>query len=210
MKVLIADDQILFRESIGYILSEDPEIEVLGLCADGAEVVSMCQKKKPDMVLMDIEMPGKNGVCATKEIKTHYPEIKIIILTTFENVENILESFVVGADGYVVKNINHQDLILAMKCVDRGLTVMDESVKKIMTERFKGLSDYKANYEERIDEVEIQIIKLVAMGKSNKEIGATLNYSEGTVKNKISRIFEKLELSDRMQLAIFAIENGLV
>lgn len=210
MRVLIADDQMLFRESIGYILKEEGDFEILEMASNGEEAVEICQRWNPDLVLMDIEMPLMNGVEATRKIKKWNPKIKIVMLTTFENQENILESFVVGADGYVVKNISHKDLVLALRCVGSGLTVIDESVKQMMIDRFREVSANRSCYEDVLDEKEQGIIRLIAFGKSNKEIAYEMGYSEGTVKNKISRIFEKLQVSDRMQLAIFAIENGMI
>ncbi|MCT4620075.1 MAG: response regulator transcription factor [Marinisporobacter sp.] len=210
INVIIADDQVLLRESIGYILDNDEEINVIGMAEDGNEVIKMCNELHPDVVLMDIEMPELDGVKATKRIKEKYNDIKVIILTTFENPDNIMESFVALADGYIVKNISHKDLVLTVKCVASGLTVIHESVKKIMVDRFKGLGEYKSQYEDILNEKEIKIIRLIASGKSNKQIAATLNYSEGTIKNKVSKILEKLHMSDRMQIAIFAIENGIV
>jgi DNA-binding NarL/FixJ family response regulator len=210
IKVLIADDQILFRESIGYILNNDPEIEVVEMAGTGEVVLNLCKKNKPDVILMDIEMPQLDGVNATQIVKEKYPEIKIIMLTTFENPDNVIESFVAGADGYIVKNINHLELVLSVKCVARGLTVIHESVKNIMIDRFKKLSDCKLKYKEKLTEKDIEIVKLIATGKSNKEIANALNYSEGTIKNNVSKVLEKLEMSDRMQVAIFAIESGIV
>lgn len=210
INVIIADDQTLLRESLSFILGNDDEINVVGLAENGEEVVELCKTLKPDIILMDIEMPKRNGVNATKILKEEYPEVKIIMLTTFENADNIMESFVVGADGYIVKNIKHNDLVLTVKCVASGLFVIHQSVKDIMIDRFKGLSQYKSKYQDKISEKEIEIIKLIATGKSNKEIAAAMNYSEGTIKNNVSKILEKLALTDRMQVAIFAIENKIV
>ncbi len=210
IKVIIADDQRLLRESLAFILDNDTEISVVGGAGNGEEAITLCGKAKPDMVLMDIEMPQMDGVNATRIIKEMYPDTKVIILTTFENADNIMEAFIVGADGYIVKNINHKDLVLTVKCVASGLCVIHQSVKDIMIDRFKGLSNYKSKYKDKLSDKEVDIIKLIATGKSNKEIGSRLNYSEGTIKNNVSKILEKLEVSDRMQIAIFAIENGIV
>lgn len=210
INVIIADDQTLLRESLSFILGNDDEINVVGMAGNGEEVIELCASLKPDIILMDIEMPKRNGVSATKLLKEKHPEVKIIMLTTFENADNIMESFVVGADGYIVKNINHNDLVLTVKCVAAGLFVIHQSVKDIMIDRFKGLTQYKSKYQDKISEKEIEIIKLIATGKSNKEIAAAMNYSEGTIKNNVSKILEKLALTDRMQVAIFAIENKIV
>lgn len=210
IRVVLADDQVLLRESIGFILDNDEDIKVVGMAGTGKQTVDMCKKMNPDIVLMDIEMPEVDGVSATQLIKQKHPGIKIVILTTFEDSDNIMESFMVGADGYIVKDISHYDLVLTVKCVARGLTVIHESVKRIMIDRFKGLSNYKSKYKDKLSDDDVEIVRLIANGKSNKEIAGVLNFSEGTIKNKLSKIFEKLNLADRMQVAIFAIENGIV
>jgi DNA-binding NarL/FixJ family response regulator len=210
IKVVLIDDQLLLRESISYLLENDDEIKVVGMGGNGKEAISLCERLHPDVVLMDIEMPVLDGVSATKIIKQKYEDIKIIILTTFENPDNIMESFVSDADGYIVKNISYKDLARTIKCVNNDLTVIHKSVKKIMVDRFKGLGDYKSQYKDILNDREIQIVRYIASGSSNKEIGAALNFSQGTIKNNVSKILEKLNMTDRIQIAIFAIENGIV
>ncbi len=210
IKILIADDQTLLRESLSFILDSDDEIKVVGLADNGKTAIEMCGELLPDIILMDIEMPGMNGVEATKLIKKNHPEIKIIMLTTFENSENIMGAFIGGADGYLVKNVNHNDLLLTVKCVKSGLTVIHESVREIMKEKFSKPAKVKNDFSEILTDKEIEIMKLVAAGKSNKEIAYELNYSLGTIKNSISKILEKLGFADRIQIAIYSIENGLV
>lgn len=210
IKVILADDQLLLRESISYLLENDNEIEVVGMCENGQDAIELCERLQPDVILMDIEMPGMNGVSATKIIKSRFPRVKVMILTTFENPDNIMESFVNNADGYLVKNISHKDLSRAIKCVNNGLTVIHESVKKIMVTRFQGLSEYHSRYKDLLTSREIEIIKYIAAGLSNKEIAGKLSYSQGTIKNDVSKILDKLDMTDRMQIAVFAIENGIV
>lgn len=210
INVILIDDQRLLRESISMLLENDEEISVLAMGENGNEAIKLCEMYKPDIALIDIEMPELDGVSATKIIKEKYPKIKIIILTTFDNPDNIMESFINDADGYIVKNISHKDLVRSIKCVNNGLTVIHKSVKKIMMNRFKGLREYKSRYKDILTEREIKIVKLISAGLSNKEIASELNFSLGTIKNDISRILEKLEMSDRIQIAIFAIENGVV
>ena len=210
IRVVLVDDQLLLRESIAHLLENDDLIEVVAMGANGNDAIKLCAAYNPDIILMDIEMPELDGVSATKMIKEKYKHVKVIILTTFENPDNIMESFANDADGYVVKNISHKDLVRAIKCVNNGLTVIDKSVKKIMMDRFKGLTDYKSKYEDILTEREINIVKYIAVGLSNKEIAAELSYSQGTIKNNVSKILEKLNMSDRIQIAIFAIENGMV
>lgn len=210
IKVVLVDDQLLLRESIGHLLENDPEIDVVAMGENGKEAIELCQIHQPDIVLMDIEMPEMDGIEATKIIKESYHELKVIILTTFDNPDNIMEAVVNDADGYIVKNISHKDLVRSIKCVNNGLTVIHKSVKEIMMNRFKGLSDYKSKYENLLTSREIEIVKSIAEGLSNKEIAGKLSFSQGTIKNNISKILEKLEMSDRIQIAIFAIENGIV
>lgn len=210
IKVVIVDDQVLLRDSIKYILDSDKAFNVVETAGNGKKAIELCKRHRPDVILMDIEMPELDGVSATRIIKEKYPDIKIIILTTFENSDNILEAFVAKADGYIVKNIEHEELILSIKCVAKGITVMHEAVKHIMVDRFKGLIDYKKQYQDVLTEKDLDIVKLIATGKSNKEIANVLGYSEGTIKNSVSKILEKLDMADRLQIAIYAMENGIV
>lgn len=210
INVILVDDQLLLRESISMLIESDEEIDVVATGENGNDAIRLCEVYKPDLVLMDIEMPELDGVAATKVIKDKFPDIKIIMLTTFENPDNIMESFVNDADGYIVKNISYKDLTRSIKCVNNGLTVIHESAKKIMMDRFKGISEYKTKYKEILTDREVEIVKLISAGLSNKEIGLQLSFSQGTIKNNVSKILEKLDMSDRMQIAIFAIENGIV
>jgi DNA-binding NarL/FixJ family response regulator len=210
IKILIADDQTLLRESLSFILDSDQDIKVVGLAEDGETAIEKCGELLPDIVLMDIEMPVVDGVEATKAIKKCHPDTKIIMLTTFENPENIMGAFVSGADGYLVKDVSHGELLLTVKCVASGLTVIHESVREIMIEKFSSPARVKKDLANILTDKEIEIMKLVAAGKSNKEIGTDLNYSFGTIKNYISRILEKLGFTDRIQIAIYSIENGIV
>lgn len=210
INIVIADDQKLLRESLSYILESDVDFKVVDTVDTGKACLELCHHEDVDLILMDIEMPIMDGVSATEMIKSKFPHIKVIILTTFENPDNIMDGFLAGADGYIVKSIDYKELIMTIKCVMSGLTVIDQSVKQIMIQRFKGLSDYKMKYDDLLSEKELEIIKWIASGKSNREIAKLLSYSEGTIKNNVSKILEKLKLSDRVQVAIFAIENGVV
>ena len=208
-RVVIADDQVLLRKSIGHIISIDEDIQVVATVGNGKEAIEACKVHKPDIVLMDIEMPVMDGVAATAIIKKKYPETKVIILTTFDNSDNIVEAFMAKADGYVVKDIGWEELVATIKCVLFGLTVIHESVRQIMLEKFSKIAKKKKGYEDLLTSEEIDIIRLIVEGESNKHIGQLLSYSEGTVKNKVSRIYEKLELKDRLQLTLYAVEHGI-
>lgn len=209
IKVILVDDQLLLRESISMLLENNEEIQVVATGENGKEAIKLCEAYEPDVVLMDIEMPELDGVGAMKLIKERFPAIKVIILTTFENPDNIMASFINDADGYIVKNISHKDLARSIICVYNDLTVIHKSVKNIMIDRFKGLSEHRIDYKDLLTDREIAIAGLISSGLSNKEIGEELSFSQGTIKNDVSKILDKLNMSDRVQIAIFAIENGI-
>jgi len=209
INIVIADDQLILRKSLGHIISSDPEMNIVKLVANGKEAIEACRIHKPNMILMDIEMPEMDGITALKVIKETYKDIKVIIFTTFENKDNIIDSFLAEADGYITKDIDYEELIVTIKCVNYGLTVIHNSVKKIMVNRFKKIAANNKGYIEMLSAEEIEFIRCIVAGKSNKDIGKDFNYAEGTVKNKVSKIYEKLELTDRLQLAVYAVENGI-
>ncbi len=207
IRVLIADDQELLRKSLGKIIGISQDIEVVKLAENGKVAVEECSLLKPDVVLLDIEMPVMNGIEALKIIKEKQPKTKVIVLTTFDNPEYIIESFSYDIDAYVSKEIAPDDLIMCIKCVWNGLMVVDGNVKKLMHEHMKNTR--KSDEIENLSEEEVRIIKLIVDGKSNQSIAEELNYSQGTIKNKIGKIYEKLGIDDRLQLAVYAVENGL-
>jgi DNA-binding NarL/FixJ family response regulator len=209
IRIIIADDQVLLRKSLGQIISTDEKITVMDMVGTGREAIESCKIYSPDIVLMDIEMPEMDGISALRIIKEKFEDVKVIILTTFENTNNIVDSFLAQADGYITKDIDCDELITTIKCVNYGLTVIHKSVKKIMVDKFKKMSDNKKSYTDILSLEEIEIVKLIVAGKSNKDIARIFNYTEGTVKNKVSRIYEKLGISDRLRLAVYAVENGI-
>ena len=215
IKVLLADDQVLLRNSLQYILDKDDEIQVTAVASNGFEVMKEMEIKDIDVVLLDIVMPEKDGIETVKELKAKYPDIKVLMLTTFENIENIMESFIAGANGYVVKDINPKELVMSVKCVMEGLNVIHENVHELMVRNFAREYNNKyylqdKNVDVTITNTEKEIIKLVAQGKNNKEIAQIMNFAEGTIRNKITRLLDKLDLRDRLQIAIFALENNLL
>ncbi len=210
IKVLLAEDQALFRDSMKFMLEQDDAITVVGTAEDGCQAVKLCESLKPDIVLMDIEMPHMDGISATQVIRERFPKIKIIMLTTFEHPKQVMESFIADANGYLIKNMRHSDLSLAIRCAYSGITVIHPKAKAIMVERFRSLQDYTSQYKEILTEREIEIVRFIAKAFSNKEIGDILKLSEGTIKNNITKILHKLGMTDRLQIAIFAMENGIV
>ncbi len=215
IKVMLADDQALLRNSLKFILKRDEEIDVVDEASNGIEVIQALQRQDIDVILLDIIMPEQDGIETARIIKERFPETKVIMLTTFENIENIMESFLAGADGYIVKDIAPDELTMVVKCVNKGLCVIHESVQDLMIKSFNNALNRNVSVNIEMGDVEIsnterEIIRLVAQGKNNKEIAQIMNFAEGTIKNKITRLLDKLDLRDRLQIAIFAIEHSLI
>ena len=203
IKVLIADDQELIRQSLSIILGLKEEISVVGGVGDGTEVLEFIAKEKPDIILMDIRMPTMDGVECTKIVKEKYPEIKIIVLTTFD-----------GASGYLLKGISVDELEKAIHVVYGGGAMINPEIASKVVELFSEMA--QQNYDvmieaenvEKINDMEWDIIKDVGHGMSNKEIADHIGLTEGTVRNYISTILKKIGLRDRTQLAIWEVQSG--
>lgn len=215
IKVLIADDQELIRQSLQIVLSSRGNIEVTDIVANGQEVIRSVRKNKPDVILMDIRMPKMDGVQCTKIIKENYPEIKIIILTTFDDDEYIYDALKYGASGYLLKGVSMDELVKAIFTVHSGKAMINPDIAIKVIRLFSQMA--KADYTievgnlgvEELTKTEWKIIEQVGFGSSNKEIADRLNLSEGTVRNYLSAILNKLKLRDRTQLAIWAIQSGV-
>lgn len=208
IKVLVVDDDIIVCESMKIILSLDNDINIVGTCKNGDEAFYFCQNNYVDIVLMDIRMPICNGVLGTKKIKDVFSKIKVIILTTFNEDEYIVKALKNGASGYLLKTVSPDKLIQDIKIVYSGNMLIDENAANKVT---KMLSEEEEKFQleqYNLSESEINIIKLISDGFSNKEISQKLYLTEGTVKNKISKILLKLNLRDRTQIAIFYLKNG--
>ncbi len=216
IKVAIADDQVLLREMLSMILTAEEGIEVVGLAGNGEEIISLCREKAPDLALLDLKMPGSGGIYALEALKKEMPQIKAVMLTTFSDEKSVLEAFQKGADGYVLKDIKPELLSMAVRCAYNGLFVMQESIAGLVRENIKpGASrlfdKLEALHDEYgLDAIDRKLIRLLVEGKSNKEIGEALNFSEGTIKNRITRILAVTELKDRTQIAVFALQNSII
>lgn len=214
IKVLIADDQELIRESLKIILDSKPDIEVTDAVADGLEVIRSVRENRPDIILLDIRMPRLDGVSCTKIIKEGYPDIKIIILTTFDDDEYVFNALKYGASGYLLKGISMDSLVEAINTVYQGQAMINPDIASKVLRFFSKLAVNNENIHvpseniKTITKNEWVIIEEVSKGKSNKEIAKDLNFSEGTVRNYLSTILDKLELRDRTQLAIWAVGRG--
>lgn len=214
IRIIIADDQLLFRTMLKEMLIKDEDIEIVALSSNGEQAVLDCMKYKPDIALLDIGMPLKDGIQALGEIKKSLPETKVVILTTFEDSENIHEAVRLGADGYLIKEMTPQVLISTVKSIYNNMIVFHKSVYSVLQSMVCSSQTIKEQKLEIgniiFDAGDIGIIKLIAKGKSNREIAQTLNYSEGTIKNKISKILAATGLSDRTEITVFAINNGVI
>lgn len=207
MKVLIVDDDGLIRDSLKILLGLESDIEVVGIASNGQEAFDLCGRIRPDIVLMDIRMPIMDGVLGTKLIKEHFSHTKVIILTTFKDDEYIREAIKNGAEGYILKNQSSDSIVDSLRAVYRGNTVLDKEIADTLTLMIKDKPDKKNDVDYDFGNRELEILKLISEGLSNKEIGARLYLSEGTVRNYITGLLDKLNLRDRTQLAIFYLKN---
>lgn len=206
MKVLIVDDDALIRDSLKIIISMEADMEVVGVASNAQEALELCRQYQPDIVLMDIRMPVMDGVLGTKLIKSQFSNIKVIILTTFKDDEYIKEAIKNGASGYMLKNQSSDNIIDSLRAVHKGSIVLEKEVAKSLTSMLKDNGNVKLK-DLNITDREIDVLKLVGEGLSNKEISERLYLSEGTVRNYVTMLLEKLSLRDRTQLAIFYIKN---
>ena len=206
VKVLIADDQELIRESLKIVLSSDEKIEVIDIVSNGLDVIKSVRRNNPDVILMDIRMPEMDGVQCTKVIKEMYHDIKIIVLTTFDDDEYIYDAIKYGASGYLLKGVSMKELIEGIHTVARGGAMINPDIATKVVKLFSQLAKGNLGI---IGKTEWKVIQQVGRGLSNKEIAKVLFLSEGTVRNYLSQVLNKLDLRDRTQLAIWAVETGV-
>ena len=220
IKVMIVDDQELIRHSLKIILGVNNDMEVVGMAADGAETLQklkeLSPEERPDVILMDIRMPVMDGVECTAQISKKYPDIKVIALTTFDDEEFVFGALKSGASGYLLKGSSLEELSGAIRTVYTGGAMLNPNVASPVIRQFSTMAKNIVNPEitdlntDEITRSEWYIIQAVARGMSNKEIAESLWLSQGTVRNSISSILNKLHLRDRTQLAIWAVQTGIV
>jgi DNA-binding NarL/FixJ family response regulator len=213
VRVLLVDDDDLMRAGLRSVLSSDPTIEVVGEASDGRAAVEETRQLRPDVVLMDVRMPNVDGISATREVLESRPEVKVVILTTFEEDDYIFGALRAGAAGFLLKRTSPEELIRALHTVATGDALLSPPVTRRVIERMAQEPVPEAPSSERLLVLtprEREVLELVGRGLSNREIAKTLVVEESTVKTHVKRILAKLRLRDRVQAVIFAYESGLV
>jgi DNA-binding NarL/FixJ family response regulator len=209
VRVLIADDQTLFRVGLARLLEEDPRVEIVGQAGDGAEAVKLAGTLKPDVVLMDLKMPHLDGIEATRQIAASQSGVKVLLLTTFEADNHVIQALKAGASGYILKDSRPDSIVSSLLAVMAGERVMASAVANRVLEMLTGTTTPKEFYD-GLTGREIEILKLLAGGMANKQIAYKLRISEKTVRNHVSNMYEKLNIYDRSQAVLYAVRKGLV
>lgn len=216
IKILIADDQELIRQSLKMMLGGVEDFEVTATVSNGTDVIRSVRENKPDVILMDVRMPKMDGVVCTRIIKENSPEIKIIILTTFDDDEYVFNAIKNGASGYMLKGVSFEELTESIRKVYNGTAIINDDIANKVLRLFSEMAKSKETITvddqafNDIKEGEWAIIDGLVQGMSNKEIAAKLNFSEGTVRNSLSIILSKLGLKNRTQLAIWAVQPDVI
>ena len=213
IRVLLVDDQRLMRDGLRILLELESDLEIVGEAEHGEAAIEGYRLHSPDVVLMDIRMPGINGVEATRRIKCTWPEARILILTTFDDDEYVFEGLRAGALGYLLKDVSGSDLANAIRTVAAGGALIEPSVARKVVAEFARLTPTSSTVKKLADPLsarEIEILKVLARGFTNKEIAAHLHLAEGTVKNYVTSILSKIGARDRTQAALRAQELGLL
>lgn len=214
ISVLLVDDQALFREGLRTLLSVQPDLEVVGEAANGEEAVRLAVALRPDVVLMDLQMPVLDGVAATRQLRTLQPACRVIVLTTFDDDEYVFDGLRAGAAGYLLKDAPSEKLVEAIRAAARGESFLQPSVAAKVIAEFARITDRPSHHRQPLIEPlsgrELEILALIAKGASNKEIAGALFIAEGTVKNHVTNILTKLAVRDRTQAALKARELGLI
>ena len=211
IRVLICDDQEVVREGLRVILNSASGLEVVGIAQDGAEALDLVSQTTPDLVLMDLKMPGMNGIQATRQIRNLYPQVRVLVLTTYDADEWVFDAIRSGATGYLLKDTPSEALIAAVRGTVEGKTHVDPAVAgKLFTQISQNSVSPDTSITAELSDREREILRLLARGLSNADIAHQLHLSEGTVRNYVSAVLAKLGVSDRAQAAIMALRYGLV
>ena len=215
VRVLLADDQVLLRSSLAVLIDREPDMEVVGEASDGGEAIALARQQRPDVILMDIRMPGVEGLEATEAIlnAAEPQSVRVVMLTTFEPDEYVLRALRAGASGFLLKGVEPTELLNAIRLVAAGDALLAPSVTRTLLERFAVLHEPGPEVRRRLEELtprELEVLTLVGTGLTNADIAARLVVSPATVKTHVNRLMRKLAVHDRAQLVIVAYEGGLV
>ena len=215
VRVLLVDDQALFREALATLLEVRPEIDVVGEAGNGAEALDRVAELRPDVVLMDLHMPVLDGVGATRRLRVEHPAVRVLALTTFDDDEDVFSALRAGAVGYLLKDVNSDRLVEALLAAQRGESVLQPSVAAKVVARFARLPEDDAAPRPQplvvpLSDRELEVLRLLADGSSNREIAGALFLAEGTVKNHVTNVLAKLGARDRTQAALRARGLGLI
>jgi two-component system, NarL family, response regulator LiaR len=214
IRLLIVDDHAIVREGLRTVLAEAPDVEIVGEAADGPSAVAQAQALRPDVMLLDLMLPGFNGIEVTQRVRQALPGCRILLLTSFAEDQNVVAAMQAGAAGYLLKDVLQGDLLSAIRQAMGGDPVLHPEVQRKLIEHLTrpaaapaaSLKSHGADLTER----EHDVLRLIAQGRSNREIADQLHITEGTVKGHVSNILSKLHLQDRTQAALFAVRQGLV
>ena len=214
IRVLVADDQVLFRRGLGAVLGAEEDILVVAEAGDGEAAVDRASETAPDVVLMDVRMPRVNGIEAARRIRELLPSTRILMLTISDEEDDLYEAIKAGANGYLLKDISAEDVAAAIHAVVRGQSLISPSMASKLLSEFKALADRAAEREQLPAPVlttrELEVLRLVARGMSNREVAELLYISENTVKNHMRNILEKLHLHSRMEAVMYAVRKRLL
>lgn len=214
IKIMIVDDQKILIDSLKILLEQEPNFTVVGSAENGIDAFEVCKNCMPDVILMDISMPLSDGIEGTKLIKEAYKDIKVVILSTYNDVEKVRKALAYGADGYLQKDVRSNELINAIKSVVSGISIIDKNtlntVSRELNSVYSDATESSIDVEFPLSDKEKEFLKILATGKINKEIAAHFNISESSVKNTLSKLLKKSNMDNRIQLVLFATKNKLI
>jgi DNA-binding NarL/FixJ family response regulator len=210
IRVAVVDDQRLFTRGLSGLVGMLPDVEVVGVAYDGEEAIALCRREEPDVVLMDISMPKMDGISATREIRSLLPQSAVIILTAHEEDERVFEGIKAGAQGYLLKDAEPEDLSRAIRTVYAGDTIIAPELAQKMLSTFQSGGPKGSRLVPPLTERELGVIRALAQGMSDRQIARSLGISEKTVRNHTSNIYRKLHIFDRTQAVIYAVREGVI
>lgn len=207
VRVMIVDDHTIVREGLQTLLDEDPNIEIVGSAANGAQALMLAEQLLPDIILMDLVMPEMDGITATRQLRERRNTARVLVLTSFADDQKVRDAIQAGAVGYLLKDVLKPDLLRAIFNAMEGRSTLHQDVQQMLMRQSSTRSERLPHHS--LTEREMSVLRLIAQGRSNKEIAAALFLTEGTVKGYISTIFDKLDVEDRTQAALYAVKQGL-